>query len=400
MQGRDRGAFTIESVVMDVTSSFGERVPSLGKLADLGLCSFHFFMHAFSSSEIVAEHILAAAVWRRDTAHLIVSTLRAINQAPAGWAGNEALNAAIMILRVVASVSDERRAERISLIMQCTDPPAPNAEFGMGLVIASRAYYAAAQQAHTYPNEIAFTYERYVGILKELLPYQHIYHWMSENRNLWAFMERDLLDPNHHPSQNARSDFGGQRDGEIPGIPINHHSQSDSDALPGMQDSEDDEDSRFEEMENYEHGPRKIKVEGAGNPAVNGVYLRDGFFERASKFSRRGEYHGKACDFYLFKCNVSNNTKHWYLSIVPNGQTAGTSSDTDFYSAPVNETCAEFPPLSGWTTSNEGVEPAPTLIYYEIAPGDDAEMSRSRRPLGWDSGDQPPSQMGSTYGNV
>lgn len=112
-----------------------------------------------------------------------------------------------------------------------------------------------------------------------------------------------------------------------------------------------------------DQGPRNIVVRGAGRSAVNGVYLRDGVFEGAGKFSREGEYGGKPCNFSIFQCKVSNNTKHWYLSIVPTGCTPGTRDDTDFYSAPVTETCRKFPPLSGWTKSNEGLDPPPKVLF-------------------------------------
>jgi hypothetical protein len=131
--------------------------------------------------------------------------------------------------------------------------------------------------------------------------------------------------------------------------------------MPGINNSEkeDDDDSRFEEMEAYQEGPSRIIVEGAGNPAVNGMY--------ACKFSRQGENKGEASLFSLFQCNASNNTKHCYISIVPATGQPGTHMDVDFYSAPVKEGCTEFPPLSGWTKSHEGHNPAPTLVFKDKA---------------------------------
>ena len=397
VQGRDRALTTVESVALDVTSSLEGAVPSLGKLADLGLNTFQFAVVVSSTSEMVAEHLLTAVVCRRDTGSLLIRTLRAINHAPTGWVGNETLSSAIMLLRVMSSVPDDSQMDRINLMMQCTEVAAPNADYGIGLLVASRTFFAA-HQAHNYPNEISYAYERYLAILKELLALQSVFRWMDENRALWAFMERDLLEKPHHPQQNFRSDISGRGTRNVPGVPVRHHEPYDPGMMPSMHDSEDDEDSRFEEIETYDHGPRKIIVEGAGASFVNGVYARDGFFERASKFSRRGEFCGKVAVFFLFQCNVSNNTKHWYLSIVPEGQTAGTSNDKDFYSAPVNETCTEFPPQSGWTTAAEGLDPPPTLTYDEIAPTDDLHTHRIPGPSGWDRG-APRPQMHS-YGNA
>lgn len=384
---------------MDVSSSLQQVVPTLGKLADLGLVCFPLYSTAYNASEALAEYIVSAAAYGRNTDSFIVSTLKAIYSAPTGWVGNETLNAAIMVLRVIASVPDNRQRDRISLIMQCSERPAARFENGVGLLVAARAFYGARQQGHNYPNDLSYAYDRYVAILKELLALQGVFIWMTENRSLWTWMERDLLDTAPRPPSAShgqiRADYDGRREGDVPGVPLDHHAHSDSEGMPEINDSEeeDDEDSRFEEMDTYDHGPTKVVVEGAGNPAVNGAYLRDGFFERASKFVKKGEYAGQPCVFSLFQCNVSNNTKHWYISIVPTGGVPGTSADTDFYSAPVTESCTEFPPLSGWTKSNEGQDPSPTLLFKD-AHADDPETDRVPGPHNWDESNGGPHQDG------
>jgi hypothetical protein len=147
--------------------------------------------------------------------------------------------------------------------------------------------------------------------------------------------------------------------------------------MAGMNDSEDDDDddSRFEEMDTYQDVPAEVIVEGAGQPAVNGTYARDGYFEGAAKYIMRGKYNGESCLFSLFQCNVSNNTKHWYISIVPQNSQPGTSTDIDFYSAPVLDNCTEYPPPGTWTKSNEGQDPPPKLLYKESTPRHDPTVS-------------------------
>lgn len=384
VQGRNRPLTSVESVAKDVASFSARSIPSLGQLADLGMYCFQLYTTAYSASEALSEYILSATTFMKNTDSLLVNTLKSIYTAPTGWVGNEILNAASMVLRVMASVPDNRQKDRIHLMMQCSEGPAAHDDYGIGLLVAARVFHDAR---HNH-SDLSYAYDRYVGILKELLALQEVFVWMEQNRALWSWMERDLLDSHQHSSSigQTRMDYNAKRESEIPGVPIDHHTHSDSEGMPEINDSEeeDDEDSRFEEMDTYGHGPGRIVVEGAGNPAVNGIYVRDGFFERASKFSRKGEYGGKLCDFSLFQCNVSNNTKHWYISIIPAGSVPGTSADTDFYSAPVTETCTEFPPLSGWTKSNEGHDPPPTLLFQDTPVADDPDAERLHDPQGWD----------------
>jgi ubiquitin carboxyl-terminal hydrolase 9/24 len=139
--------------------------------------------------------------------------------------------------------------------------------------------------------------------------------------------------------------------------------------MAGMNDSEDDdEDSQFDAVNTFGNntendGPYQIIVEGAGNPAVNGVYVQDGYFEQACRFVKDGLWNKKQRKFYILQCHVSNNTKHWYISIVPSGASAGTSSDIDFYTAPLSDEDRHIPPAKEWTISTEGRSPPPELVF-------------------------------------
>lgn len=76
----------------------------LGRLAELGLESFHLFASCYSASETLAEHILAAVAYERDAAHLITGTLKALYRAPTGWAGMDTWNAAVMVCHFLSSL--------------------------------------------------------------------------------------------------------------------------------------------------------------------------------------------------------------------------------------------------------------------------------------------------------
>jgi hypothetical protein len=80
--------------------------------------------------------------------------------------------------------------------------------------------------------------------------------------------------------------------------------------------------------------------------------------------------------FSIFLCNVSNNMKHWYISIVPVSGSTGTSSDIDFHAAPMTAESTHVPPKSGWIKAVEGKDPAPRLVHrYANAYENDGPMS-------------------------
>ena len=126
----------------------------------------------------------------------------------------------------------------------------------------------------------------------------------------------------------------------------------------------EDEDARMYDGTHRLRTDRVI-VSKAGLDAVNGVYHRDGTFDNAGKYTKTGHWNNGEHVFSLFRCNVSNNTRHWYISIVPSGVHPGTSTDIDFYSTPVSRENPDFPPSDGWTRAKEGLSPVPIVTIEE-----------------------------------
>lgn len=283
----------------------------------------------------------------------------------------------LQVLRVLASLPDSRQRERITFMMQSMDKPVPHAEHGAGLLVAARVFHDSRQGQH-FSSELHFAFDRYVAVLKELLRVEKVYVWMAENRSSWSWMERELRD--QHVIHQARTDYPARRDLETSSIPLdNHHSDSD---MAGMNDSEDeeDDDSRFEELDGY--GDQSILVEGAGIPSINGIYVCDGEFGCVNRYSKVGEHNDEKVLFVLFQCNVSNNTKHWYISIVPKNGQPGTNTDIDFYSVPVTEASDDYPPMTGWTKAPEGKDPPPTVKLREQRQSSgETENVRGQRPV-------------------
>eukprot|EP00537_Pseudo-nitzschia_pungens_P003953 CAMPEP_0172367922 /NCGR_PEP_ID=MMETSP1060-20121228/24635_1 /TAXON_ID=37318 /ORGANISM="Pseudo-nitzschia pungens, Strain cf. cingulata" /LENGTH=3187 /DNA_ID=CAMNT_0013092347 /DNA_START=34 /DNA_END=9597 /DNA_ORIENTATION=- len=369
IDGREEMLRRCESIARDAASHFHSSTPTLGKLADLGLSVFEFYFPTPNGcmSAQLTEYIVTAVFLRNRNGSeaLIFSTLKAIYMAPQGWQGGDIVRFAVIILNALASIPDDYQKKRIAFIMQCNERL--NVEnHPLGLISASTTF-RGLQRSGTYNHhELYDAYERYIAILKEMMNVHSVFDWMEENRHAWKHLERDLFEPSQHAShtgRQSRGDYSGRRDNDDIVPHLDHNHQSDSDVMPGMNESEDDDDdSRFDDVPESSD-VLSIRVSNAGYTHVNGLYERDGRCEGVDKYSRLGLYKGTNSKFSIFKCNVSNNTQHWYISMVPSNREPGTVQDTDFYSASVGVDCENLPPTIGWSKCSDGEDPAPTLTF-------------------------------------
>ena len=357
--GREQLRHTTESVCIDVASlmtTHGKE--SVGTLGELGLNVFELHAAAYVSCEPLAMYLLAVTIYDRDSKSLIKGALTALRMAPTGWAGNEMCTSAVMVLKVVAAMPDGFQQGRIVEIMQCTEGFGLHDDQGIGLFWAAKA----VRSAQNYSTDLQYVYERYIDVIKDLMNLRSVVQWMNAKRELWSFLERDLLRSEElSVKQQSQGDYSIRREGDGRIAPMLDNPRSDSD-MPVVNDSDDDDDddSRlYDDVQKFR--AESILVQGAGLDVINGIYRREGTFENAGKYIKRGIWKNVEESFSLFRCNVSNNTKHWYISIVPPGVQPGTSTDIDFYSAPMNEHDPDIPPDQGWTTAIEGQSPPPSV---------------------------------------
>ena len=251
--------------------------------------------------------------------------------------------------------------------MQSMEKAHPHIDAGVGLLSAAKEL--SSQHAQSYSTEYHHGYfDRYVDVLKDLQQQKEVYKWMSERRALWGWMEQwlrsDLVSATQHQS---RSEYLGGRDGGPLHPSVRRPNLSDSDMNAEMNDSdEEDDDSRYGlpyEHDNYMNEGRVI-VSGAGIAAVNGMYTRNGSFDNVAKYYKTGVWKDREEVFSLFRCRLSDQTRRWYISIVPSNIQPGTNKDIDFYSAPALNDHCEYPPEKTWTTSkSEGMDPPPVLTW-------------------------------------
>ena len=400
-----------ESVAFDV-ALMKEKTEyfTLGQIAELALSSFNLYSIAFCSCEHLAEYILAFSTYERDTSRLIADALKSLYRTHPGWPGNEMVQSCVMVsdialicciklpcisksfgsykplpffsfnqqtFKVLAALPDDRQRERITAIMQNMEkvnvPYNVHTEGGSGLLNAAKDFSMSRSSQHysaDYHNSGLF--DRYLDALKELQKQREVAKWMSEHRSQWLWMEQwlrsDIVPVSQHQ---VRGDYLSRRDGSPVHIPSGTLNHSDSHANAAINDSEDeDDDSRYDTTDGYSGG--KVIVTGAGVKAVNGTYRNKGSFDNVSKYIKSGNWKDREEVFSLFRCRLSDNTKRWYISIVPKNIQPGTNKDVDFYLATATGHPNELPPEKKWTTAKDnGVDPSPTVTWKtEPVPAD------------------------------
>jgi len=273
------------------------------------------------------------------------------------------VSACNMVFRIQAAITDERQQERITELMQSTEKIHSHSDMGVGLLVASKevlTMLSRHSQQFTQGN-----FERYVSAVKDLHKQREVKKWMADHHSLWSWMETDqFLNPDV-----VSADYMGRRDGvHPPSVPLNHHHHSHSD----MNASEDD-DSRFEQDSALDVG--RVIVQNAGVKVVNGVYTRDGTFDNLAKYCKIGMWNNEDITFSLFRCKLSDETRRWYISIVPKNIQPGTNKDVDFYSAPMENEHYDTPPENSWSTAKgEGIDPPPMVINADHAPNSDEDQ--------------------------
>jgi len=362
------------SIAVDVAECLGRGHAMFGKLAHSALLqTFPIYSIAFGVHESLALYLVAGAAFRHECGILIDRTLSALFSSHSNeWAAGDTVAYANSTLQVIAELPDDMQNSRIAKIMESNTAASRDTENGLGLLHVLR-FLQRARQTQPYHSDVQWMYGRYIDAVRSLRRSTATFGWLEAHPQSWAFAQREITDTRSHnviqqPHHQVRGDYGTR---DYVGA-LDHHGNSDSD--DAMNDSGDDEDSQFDMGDNCEgstpnDGPFEIVVAGAGNDVVNGAYYQSGYYQGACKYEMESMHNGRKEKVWIFQCTVSNNTSHWYISIVPNGVKPGTSSDIDFYSAPMTDECRRVPPMAGWLKAQQGVDPPP-MIRYQDKPRD------------------------------
>jgi ubiquitin carboxyl-terminal hydrolase 9/24 len=353
--GQKRPCSLRECIANDVVMN-RTRLSKIHHFTELGLQALYFLNYAQAQNNNgVVEYLLAASAIGRDSRRLIFESLQYLCDHLRNWSGGTAADGyplIIMILSVLTAIRDEKQQERIATVMINDD----GEERREGLMTKGERII------QDFPNDYrARIYaDKHAEIINLLQKQYAVSNWMSRNRGHWTWIEPDAHPETAHPLQ-SRSDHSGRRGGGHQNVPTHHQNHD-----PNAEDESDiDEDSRSDEDE---EPVREIIVKGCGVPEINGIFTRAGSYDGVSKYTKHTHYRGKEEEFSLFRCKLTDNTRRWYISIVPMNAHPGTTKDIDFYAAvpsPHGED-GSLPPRTNWMCipNSGGIMPAP-----EVYPG-------------------------------
>merc|ERR1739844_291472 len=98
---------------------------------------------------------------------------------------------------------------------------------------------------------------------------------------------------------------------------------------------------------------------------INGIYRSRRRFDDVPRFTKTGLWEGRKQEFTLFRCVLSDQSRRWYISIIPQDQKPGTNKDIDFYLCPATGNANEVPHGCLWQLAREGssLDPPPTVEW-------------------------------------
>eukprot|EP00816_Leptocylindrus_hargravesii_P003383 CAMPEP_0196807370 /NCGR_PEP_ID=MMETSP1362-20130617/7352_1 /TAXON_ID=163516 /ORGANISM="Leptocylindrus danicus, Strain CCMP1856" /LENGTH=3994 /DNA_ID=CAMNT_0042181271 /DNA_START=105 /DNA_END=12089 /DNA_ORIENTATION=- len=265
--------------------------------------------------------------------------------------------------------------------------------------------------------------DRYIGILIELYSQNAaVKKWMDERQASWAWIQRwrqrsnlnNVVHSHHHGggsayaqgnytgrhhSSSSNHHRGGQvRHGHGHAPHMNTTGTSDNSAsdVGFVQDCDSDEEDD-DVLYNHGHGhpnnrnppvhsvrhstahphvmnnshspyeysyPRHVFVRRAGVDSINGCYTQsDSAFDNIASYEKEGFWNDKTVMFSLYRWNMTEDGKSWFISIIPPGKSPGSKMDIDFYCCKSRD---DIPPSKGWREMKDhGLLPAPIISFNQ-----------------------------------
>jgi hypothetical protein len=259
---------------------------------------------------------------------------------------------------VLAALPDDRQKQRITTIMQSQDNLNVRGNVGCGLLSVAKEL-SIVQSAHQYSADYhnhQSMLDRYIDVIQDLRNVQAVSQWMAENKSLCEWVDQVLRAESNDYQNNGEFLGRSERSRNASGTLYNN-TQSDSD-ING--------DFGSDESDGYDESSLGcVIVKGAGVEAINGVYIASNKrCDKVAKFTKTALHEGKRQEFTLFRCQLQDKTRRWYISIVPPHAKPGTNQDIDYYFCASNGLPTEVPHGCIWITAPDyGKDPEPTTEW-------------------------------------
>jgi len=354
--GQQRPYSVRESIAIDIAVNRAN-LSNIHFFTELGLQALYFLNFAHNSKN-VAEYFLAVSSCGKDSRRLMFESLDYLHNHIGNWHGgtSDGYPLIIMIFAMLTAIPDDRQQERINTLMMINDD---REDRRIGLMVMGDRI------VREYPNnyQARAHAERYIEVIQMIQKQRAISLWMSQNRSYWAWIEPETRPESAHPLQ-SRSDHSGRRGGGGHQNMPAHLQTHDPNAVDESEIDEDESRSDDDDL------IREMVVDGCGVTEINGIYKRAGKFDGVPKYSRSTRFQGRDEDFSLFRCKLTDNTRRWYISIVPMSSHPGTTKDIDFYAAvpSPNGIDGDLPPRTNWMSipKSGGTLPAPEVYPRSI----------------------------------
>ena len=106
----------------------------------------------------------------------------------------------------------------------------------------------------------------------------------------------------------------------------------------------------------------EVKVLGCGSRECNGIYRKiEKEFDGVPMYEKQTLINGEMDNLLLYRCQVPEIGRRWYISSTPNHVDPGTLYDEHYYTAPEASKASDLPPRGGWTAFY-GQEPPPQVF--------------------------------------
>jgi hypothetical protein len=328
----------LEAAALDTGGKSGG---DFGELTEVGLMELQLWATCFRCDEGLAASVLAACFVGnpKGVGTLINNILVGLFDSIGQWNFTQTAVVYGKILTVLACIPDDFQEERLAVILQSKHEIKGVA---VGLIPMAREFAMnnsryANQTVHGDSKGPAYTY---IDIIKRMRESQKVKDFMADEGRIaaWKWMEQWLT---------ADIREGEGRGAGITGVEGGNNTF----------DSDSDEDI----------GP--VLVEGAGVEAVNGRYGFSGIFDKVGKWTKEGtDMNGTIC---LYRCKLNDDSRRWYISVVPRGRSPGTKDDEDYYQNYMTRGAGHglLPPVNDWVPvlkhNGLGVAPGPTVVLAE-----------------------------------